>query len=90
MKKLLLLSVFILAGLIKANENKTHNSDFKNEKTTQSVVFTRYLITLKTVCGTTYQTILDTDFDTYDCVNNEWEMYNQQDCGHASYENPPV
>lgn len=85
MKKLVLLSAFMLAALTKAN-----NFNFKNEKTAQAVLFTRYLITLKTVCGTTYQTVLDTDFDTYDCVNNEWEMYNQQDCGHASYENPPV
>ena len=89
MKKLLFLLVIILAGLVKANDNKTKSSNF-NEKIEQKVLFTRYLITLKTICGTTYQTILDTDFDTYDCVNNEWEMYNQQDCGHASYENPPV
>lgn len=45
MKQLLILSAFMLAALIKAN-----NFNFKNEKTAQAVLFTRYLITLKTVC----------------------------------------
>ncbi|MBB6329099.1 hypothetical protein HNP24_000049 [Chryseobacterium sediminis] len=87
MKKITLLVAFGIAGLVSAKspEIKKVEEQMGNVK-----AFTCYLITLKTICGTTYQTILDTDFDTYDCVNNEWEMYNEQDCGHASYENPPV
>lgn len=87
MKKIILLAAFGITGWVSAKslEIKKVEEHIENVK-----AFTRYLITLKTICGTTYQTVLDTDFDTYDCVNNEWEMYNQQDCGHTSYENPPV
>ena len=87
MKKLLLLSAFMLAGLVSAKESTFNNSDSKKEKQ-QTFVFTRYLVTLKTICGTTHQTIFDSEFDSSDCLYNEWEMYNNQDCGHASYENP--
>ncbi len=89
MKKLLFLSAFTFAGFINAKESKTEDHlDSKNENTEQKLTFKRYLITLRTICGTTHQTVLDTDFDNYECVVNEWEMHNQNDCGHTSYENP--
>jgi len=45
-----------------------------------------YLITIKTICGTTYQTVFDTNFDSSECLYDEYEMYNKRDCGQASYE----
>lgn len=89
MKKLLLLAAFGVAGFVSAKENTSNNSD-SNKQKQQTFVLTRYLVTIKTVCGTTYQTVFDSEFDSYDCLYNEWEMYNNQDCGHASYENPMV
>ncbi len=83
MKKLLLICTFSVAGLVSA---KGFNNEVNNVE--KSNIFKRYLITIKTVCGTTYQTVFDTDFDSEDCLYNEWEMYNDQDCGHYSYENP--
>lgn len=87
MKKLLLFSAFMIAGIISATEIAFCNS-FSNKQTKKDVVFKQYRITIKTVCGTTYQTIFDDQFDSIDCLYNEWEMYNNQDCGHSSYENP--
>lgn len=87
MKKLLLLSAFIVAGLVSAKESTSNKLESKKEKQ-QTFALTRYLVTLKTVCGTTYQTVYDSEFDSSDCLYNEWEMYNNQDCGHSSYENP--
>jgi hypothetical protein len=77
MKKFFLLTAFGLMGLVSA---KNQNVNAKKQ----------YRVTIKTVCGTTYQTIFDDQFDSGDCLYNEWEMYNNQDCGHASYENPIV
>ncbi|MCJ7932735.1 MAG: hypothetical protein MUW56_03625 [Chryseobacterium sp.] len=63
MKKLFFLSAFIFAGFVSAKESLSNNSNSTNEKREQKIVFTRYLITLKTICGTTHQTIFDTEFD---------------------------
>lgn len=87
MKKVLLLSAFMVAGLVSAKENAPYHVRFKEEKQEISA-FKRYLVTIKTICGTTYQTIFDSEFDSNDCLYNEWEMYNSQDCGYSSYENP--
>ncbi|WP_343643593.1 hypothetical protein [Chryseobacterium sp.] len=87
MKKVLLLSAFMVAGLVCAKESTSNKLESKKEKQ-QIAAFTRYLVTIKTIFGTTYQTVFDSEFDSSDCLYNEWEMYNNQDCGHSSYENP--
>jgi hypothetical protein len=89
MKKLLLVCALGITGLVSAKESK-QDSNVKNLEQKEQKVFTRFLITLKTVCGTTHQTVFDTSFDSDDCLYNEWEMYNKQDCGHTSYENGEV
>ncbi|WP_295222283.1 hypothetical protein [uncultured Chryseobacterium sp.] len=80
-------SAFMIAGIISAKEIALCNSH-SNEQIKKDFVFKQYRITIKTLCGTTYQTIFDDQFDSIDCLYNEWEMYNNQDCGHSSYENP--
>ncbi len=87
MKKLLLFSAFMIAGIISAKKTTFCNS-YSNKQNTQDFVFKKYRLTVKTVCGTIYQTIFDDQFDSLDCLYNEWKMHNNQDCGHSSYENP--
>lgn len=91
MKKLLFVASLGVAGLMSAKGTEVKTiSESKNQKSEKIADFIRYRLTIKTVCGTTYQTIFDTDFDTYECLYNEWEMYNNEDCGHSSFENPMV
>lgn len=88
MKKIILLAAFGVAGLVNAKESK---QVLKSENCKQTTVaFTRYLVTIKTICGTLHQTVFDTEFDSPDCLKDEWEMHNKNDCGRASFENPPV
>lgn len=53
-------------------------------------IFKQYKYTLRTVCGTLFTTIYDDQFETLECLYNEWEMHNQESCGHTSYENGMV
>lgn len=87
MKKIVLFSAIIFAGSISAKNNISNDST-SEEANQKTFSLTRYLVTIKTVCGTMYQTVFDSEFDTDDCLYNEWEMHNNQDCGHTSYENP--
>ncbi|MDF2933415.1 MAG: hypothetical protein K0R36_2746 [Chryseobacterium sp.] len=91
MKKIIICSFFIMGGLVCAKESKQSlNSENFKIKKQASCKFTRYLVTIKTICGTLYQTVYDTDFDSPECLYNEWEMYNQESCGRTSFENPLV
>ncbi len=91
MKKLILFAALGLAATLNArNISDKSNLRVATESFMCSVELTRYLITIKTICGTTFQTIFDTEYDSEECLYNEWEMYNFMDCGHASYENPLV
>ncbi len=91
MKKIILLAAFGVAGLVSAKESKqVMNTENCNNQKQTTIAFTRYLVTVKTVCDTLYQTVYDTDFDTPDCLYNEWEMYNREDCGRSSFENPMI
>ncbi|MDQ1095487.1 MULTISPECIES: hypothetical protein [Chryseobacterium] len=87
MRKIILFSAIIFAGSISAKNNMSNHS-VSEEANQQIFSLTRYLVTIKTVCGTMYQTVFDSESDSDDCLYNEWEMYNNRDCGHTSYENP--
>lgn len=92
MKKFILLaSLFLTSALTYANSTDlSSQSKLEKENGQSSLVLTRYLVTLRTVCGTLHQTIYDDQFDSPECLYNEWEMMNKEDCGRTSYENPMV
>jgi hypothetical protein len=99
MKNTILLGIFLAFGsMLSAKENVqtsiSTSNDFSKKQSNvilkKIILFTQYKYTLRTVCGTLFTTIYDDQFETPECLYTEWEMHNQESCGHASYENGMV
>jgi len=99
MKNTILLVTFLAFGSILSAKKNIQASisisnDFSKKQSNvvlkKNTMFTQYKYTLRTVCGTLFTTIYDDQFETPECLYNEWEMHNQESCGHTSYENGMV